>query len=333
MPVRETVEATLRFQLKLNSSEPGELAGLRLSLYAADGVRLGEEADGHWNMNPAQFAIGMSDQPFHGKEYWMTVDIRLSERELEHLERCREKNAKRDVALTLEPRTTRLVPSHSAHPTDVLDATTLGINTRGKVVSVLAAHRKDDQNLSAMILAGPDQNGALFWVHSEVSPKYTHTIASSDWIAEFAPVFGRGKFLVLEVPEPAVVGETTGDLAKRVNEAASALEKMKVDIQKGEWTQCAEDARPVVELLNRPELIRPLLETNGIQPATAEKLIQGLDGVLKYTHAFHHRAERGGEKVVPAVHAEAEDAYLAFATAGALLNLVARKLAKTSHDP
>jgi hypothetical protein len=154
------------------------------------------------------------------------------------------------------------------------------------------------------------------------------TIYSSQWSSEYAPAFGVGRFLMLEIPEIPLEGAVAGALADRVRAASVALGKMRIDIEKGEWTQCAEDARPVVELLNNRELLRPLFETNGVQPATAEALLSGLQGVLDYAHAFHHRLDKPREKVVPAVNAEPEDAYLAFATAAALLNLVARKLQK-----
>lgn len=158
----------------------------------------------------------------------------------------------------------------------------------------------------------------------------TITIYSSQWASDFAPAFGIGRFLILEVPD---VNHTrgSGPLEERVQEAAASLERMRTDIAKGDWTQCAVDARPVVELLNKKDLLRPLLETNGIQPATADALLAGLTGVLEYAHAFHHRVSKDLKTVVPAVNAESEDAFLAFATSAALLNLIARKLRKVEQ--
>ncbi len=138
---------------------------------------------------------------------------------------------------------------------------------------------------------------------------------------------------MFDIPQPENGPPGAGDLPERVREASAALEKMRVDVQKGEWTQCAEDARPVIELLNKPELIRPLLETNGVQAPTADALLDGLHRVLDYSHAFHHRIDKDQKTVVPAVNAEPEDAYLAFATAAALLNLIGKKLQKSSKAP
>lgn len=153
-------------------------------------------------------------------------------------------------------------------------------------------------------------------------------IPSSHWVRDYAPTFGIGKFLTVNIPQPEQLAIADGELSKRVNGAVDALKRMELDIQKGEYTQCAEDSRPLLELLNNPDLIRPLLKTSGLPDANAESLLSGLGQVYAYANAFHHRTERDGKVVSGAVNASSEDAYLAFATAAALLNLVQRKLSR-----
>jgi len=331
--VKESVEPLLRLQLTVIASEPGSTVGLRVQLYAADGVRLGEETEAVYGWNPATFSVAKPTAPFHQQEWNLRADVRLTRRELDHIERCREKNPKRDVIFQLTGRATRFVAAYSTTRTQYVEYQVPGINPR-QTHTLIAFHppNKTDPAGGPEILSA-EPNSGMFQVIIEEVPKFQRAIPSSDWATEFAPVFGIGKFLVLEVPESEIEVTKSGELAERVKEAGESLQRMRIDIQKGEWTQCAEDARAVVELLKKKELIRPLLETNGIQPGTAEALLTGLEGILDYTHAFHHRVDKAGQKPVPAVNAESEDAYLGFATAAALLNLVARKLQKSQATP
>jgi hypothetical protein len=156
------------------------------------------------------------------------------------------------------------------------------------------------------------------------------TIPSSSWVRDFVGPLSMGRFLVVELPEPtALVAAGKGNLVKRVNEASKALLKMREDIDKNEWTLVAEHSRPVLELLNKKDLVRPLFATAGLADDKIDALLNGLQSVYTYAHAFHHRVDRAGN-VTEAVNAEPEDAYLAFAVSGALLNLVSKKLAKVS---
>jgi hypothetical protein len=155
-------------------------------------------------------------------------------------------------------------------------------------------------------------------------------IPSSHWVRDYAPAFGVGRFMTVDIPEPETAPSGAGELATRVNQAVDALRRMQEDVRKSEWTQCAEDARPVLELLNRQELLRPLLRTAGVPEANETALLEGLRQVFTYTHAFHHRVQDGGRVTESAVNAEPEDALLAFGVTAALLNLVAKKLSRTT---
>ena len=329
-PSTEAVEPTLKFRLVVVPQEFGSLVGLRASLWAEDGKRLSEGAEAYSTGSPFTASLNQPSGPFVPHDTYLELTFRLSYRELAHIERCRELNKKHDVVLTIKSRATSLRASYITTYTDYYRYQVPNVIPR-QTEDLIVVHPASRQGgPTGPSIVSPDPNQGLLTLYTEDVGQCPVTIPSSDWSHEFAPAFGLGRFLVLEVPQLPVGAEGSGELADRVREASGAIERMRVDLQKGEWTQCAEDARAVVELLNKGDLIRPLLETNGIRPETAQSLLDGLQGVLAYSHAFHHRVDQAGQKPVPSVNAESEDAYLAFATSAALLNLVGKKLQKSS---
>jgi hypothetical protein len=258
-------------------------------------------------------------------EYDTTVEFlfRLSRREVDAIHRVRDIDAQADIHLALAVQAQTFSFGLRAFPIEFLES-----NTQQGKKSILAFH-PDRTSLPGDILIARHDESPVRLMTSPL-PDITVSIPSSHWVRDFAPVFGVGRFLTVNIPKPEQLATADGDLAKRVNEAVSALHQMELDIQKGEWTQCAEDSRPLLELLNRAELIRPLLVTAGLPEANAESLLTGLQQVYQYAHAFHHRTERDGKVVEGGVNANPEDAYLAFATAAGLLNLIGRKISRKS---
>lgn len=258
--------------------------------------------------------------------------VKLSGAGLAHLETLRQKDRKKDVVLLFDFVTILFQPEFMRAPvvTAPLDQNTqqrlFGGNdpNRRGILMVNKQRESGEPWLVSSMDGGTGNLGKYSWYPQK---GIEHIIRSSDWVADFAPVFGLGKSLVIEVPEiePPIAD---GDLGRRLKEASEALPKMKTDIMKGEWTTCAEDARPIIELLNKKDLILNLLTSDGLPRDAAESLVNGVSGIFDYASKFHHRVERDGFTVTPPVKAEKEDAYLAYMNAVTLVNLVSEKARK-----
>lgn len=263
----------------------------------------------------------------------ITFNLRLTQAALDHIEKIRQANRRRDVVLKFDFTTLLIQPKYritpvgafkldQIHQSQVLGQYDPAHPDRSILIyelPELTIARSSTMNFISPFLP-TGQLGQVSWI---VQRGIEGTIPSSEWTSDYAPAFGLGNFLVVEMPEiqPTLAD---GDLAKRLSEAAAALPKMRKDILEGEWTNCAEHSRPVVELLNQRDLMRKLLTDTGLSDDTANALIYGLSGVFDYASKFHHRVDRDG-KVAPAQKADKEDAYLAYFNAVTLVNLVAEK--------
>jgi hypothetical protein len=325
-PAPNCAEPTLSFQVRFSYRPEQEMfIGASARVRLANGLYLGGTAIGTSegsNINAAIFAaIPRGSPPPRVFDAYLRFSFQLSPREVGLMHSSRTGNPPSDIQLLLE------VQFQSAElGVSVLWASAQATNLGRGALPVLTVSE-----------SGPTTSGGYFLLtrsDDTLIAVKTHnlalsfTIHSSTWVRDYPGPFALGKFLVVELPgvePPGSMG--AGELNLRVSEAAAALRRMEQDIQNNQWTQCSQDARPVLELINRKDLIRPLLATSGLANDKVEALLTGLENIFTYTHAFHHRVDRAGVQVEPAVNAEQEDAYLAFAVAGALLNLVARKLA------
>ena len=257
--------------------------------------------------------------------------VKLSGVGLAHIETLRQKDRKKDVILVFDfvtrlfhPQFTRAQVATVALDQNIQQRVFGSHDPSRRGILVTTSGNGGEPSLLSGMGSVPGSIGKYSWYPQK---GIEHTIRSSDWVSDFAPVFGLGRSLVIEVPEvePPL---TDGDLGRRLKEAAEALPKMREDITKGEWTTCAEDARPIIELLNKKDLVLNLLTSDGLPRDAAESLVTGVSGIFDYASKFHHRVERDGSTVTPPVKAEKEDAYLAYMNAVTLVNLVSQKARK-----
>lgn len=331
-PLSESIEPTVcvRVQVHYNPQEGPPIgftarlklggkrfvSGVATGVFAGSNVVLSSQLLLH---KGAHGAVG-------DRKVYVEFHFPLSQREIDAIQREREPSPQADIDLTLSIQVEALDSGLTAFPIDFVDKPS-GIG--GAVDHLVAFHPPQKPGNFGDVLLGRGSEDMLRFV-THALPEVGIRIAASHWVRDYAKAFGIGRFMTVDIPQPDEVGDVTGELAVRVREATDALAKMQEDLRKGEWTQCAEDCRPVLELINRPDLLRPLLKTSGLPEANESALLDGLKGVFDYSHSFHHRVERGGKVTEGAVNANPEDAYLAFTTSAALLNLVSRKLRRSA---
>ena len=105
---------------------------------------------------------------------------------------------------------------------------------------------------------------------------------------------------------------------------------MKEKMIEGEWSEVIGNARPVFELLRKRDPIRDLLQKDGYTAETANYLLDSIQSSFKFSSKFLHRLDENRERIIPEIKASKEDAYLTYVTSAALINLIARKLKKTT---
>jgi hypothetical protein len=329
-----------------DSFEPGIVARVELTHNGAYGMpvsftarlRLGQEK---FVGGVVSGAFGGSNIPISTKlilvpgegstnreqKLWVEFTFRLTSREVWEMQNLRDKNPHADIPVTLKIQAQTLESQFRAFPIDYYKWKS---NPNITPSNLLAHHEPGAQGgYGDVLIARGDESALRLMTHA--LPDVGISVPSSHWIRDYAPAFGLGKFVVVAIPEIERVPADGTELAKRLGGAMDALQKMQQDILKGEWTQCAEDARPALELLNKPELVRPLLKTAGLPASNEQALLDGIHQFYTYAHAFHHRTQ-GGKVTEETVNADPEDAYLALATTAGLLNLVARKFSRLARD-
>lgn len=329
-PAREFARPTLRVRIKVRYFPSQEMplsfmGKLRFAKNQYIGtVAVGVYGGSNVNVSVHEILVRKSNETARDSETRVEFLFPLQESEIELIQRRRETNPQDDIRLSLEVQAQSLELKFDGTAVDYVKRNIPGM---GKEEELVTAHDfARPGNFDAVFLTRSGQTGMQFMTFqlSDISLD----IPSSRWVRDYAPAFGIGETLVIEVPHQGLVQNLDGELGQRVQKAITGLQKMKEDIRSGEWTQCAEDARPVFELLNKPELVKPLLVTAGLPEDKEAALLNGIYNLLQYAHGFHHSVGHDGSTILPAVNANSEDAYLAYSVASALLNAIARKGAR-----
>jgi hypothetical protein len=329
---RDSVEATLRvftvvhyehlselpisFSARLKLNGGGFIGGTSAGTFSGSNIRVSTL----WILNPG------TPPPQGEPELRVEFAFRLTPLEVSAVHLQRGADAHADIQLTLSIQAQTIEAKLRPFPIEFIDGAPRGTAPRP---NMLAFHTPQAPGTPGDVLLAKGDDAPLRLMTHALGDLGV-PIPSSHWVRDYAPAFRIGRFMTVDIPEPDTASVGSGELATRVNQAVDALRRMQEDVRKSEWTQCVEDARPVLELLNRQELLRPLLRTAGVPEANETALLEGLRQVFTYTHAFHHRVQDGGRVTESAVNAEPEDALLAFGVTAALLNLVSTKLSRVA---
>jgi hypothetical protein len=234
----------------------------------------------------------------------------LGPRELEHIESVRLQDAKKDVWFFLKFTFGTITSTAEPWPTE-------DVRISGqKPATVLG--RSANPDAKAIIREDPSK-GFLF--QKTVEFEEPIRIAATDWIHDYAPKLGLGRFAVLEIPEfPAAAGE----LNDRIRIAVEAADKAADSLRKGEWNDACEDLRGVWESLRNYDVVKTILLKDGYSDAAGDLLNGALNNLFDLASKFAHKLDKN-KRVLPELRAQREDAYAAYLVARSTLNLIARK--------
>lgn len=247
------------------------------------------------------------------RHLWLTAT--LGRPELEHLARLRSKDPKGDVHFTVKVEVRYLESGAAIVHLD------RGLPQQGFVAPMPPAHIVAEQTATShRVLA---DNGSGFVSVKTYRTSLQPRIASSDWTHEFAPKFGLGKFAVFELPQPEILG--TGSVQERVRLAIDAARSAEDELRAGRWPAACEALRKVWEVIRKDSDLEKLLVKSGYSTAAAQSFDEAVGKLFDFSSKFMHLTDKSGNPVPPQVKAEKEDAYLLFATAMSLLNLIAQK--------
>lgn len=234
-----------------------------------------------------------------------TLDCRLTSRGVDALMDAREANPKKDVIVTLELVARFLLPKYRIGPSGLTMGPPMG-------------------NENTVNAEQTNWGPGIAEIKGEVL-QVSVKIPASDWANEFAPAFGVGRFLVVELPLPSSPGQAPTPLGERVASAFDAVRTMEADLRSGNWTDCVQHSRAVMELLKLPEELKALLVSDGLSEPAADDVLKSVRGSFDFTSKFIKRVERDSGGVNPTLTAKKEDAFFVYSNSVTLVNLLAAK--------
>ncbi|MCC6372886.1 MAG: hypothetical protein IT236_17915 [Bacteroidia bacterium] len=189
------------------------------------------------------------------------------------------------------------------------------------------------------IPAEPDRLGTNdSFLKLQIKRLFTNEIIKqSDWVNNYAPSLGIGKFLMLELKMPTHINVSKfwSDLYQQL---CLNLNDMETSLRSGDWEKTMLHARKFYENIkigdNKPgnkkfkdefdKIMGNDLHTkDGIQ-----NLYDALWKLFEFMSKYIHEKDKAGN-IQPAPVSKKEDAYLAFTLGVGLLNMIGRKIAQS----
>ena len=173
----------------------------------------------------------------------------------------------------------------------------------------------------------------------EVIQDYGHAyvqIKQSDWVNQYSPFLGIGKFILLEfeIPNKHLVSQEWSDLYDRLYLRTQDIEQA---IRLGDWTKAMWSARQFYELIkvgdDRPnhrwfeENLKKLFILEQHSNEGVDNLLNAIHQLFEFVSKYIHDKDRH-QKLNPLPIPTKEDAYFAFAISIGLLNVIGKKIGK-----
>jgi len=255
-------------------------------------------------------------QPKEIRSTYLWLGAQLNRAQLDHLSRLRSKDSKGDVHFVLNIEVRYL--ESTATITHLEKGRSLG---KPQAAADSVVLRERPTQVSQRILG---EGGYGFASAKTYRTSLQHRIPSGDWIHDFAPKFGIGKFCVFELPQPEIFGtDAIHDRARRALEASLKAEE---DLRQGRWTAACEGLRKVWELIRNDGDVETLLRKHGYTADAAKSFNEAVRSLFDFSSKFMHVLDKSGNLIgQPEINAQREDAYLVFATAMSMVNLIAQK--------
>lgn len=335
------INPALKFDLKLKSNKFESLYGIDGLLIAEDGKILAQLTEFRGVKGGGTHYLGQMGARGSSKyralqegEQDISLLAILNKEALNYIDNVRDKNRKKNfvfdlrVVLKILNLTAELVPLFEVDPAKYGLSYQLRDIPPAEDERFLVykyTSREPSRRSNQWIISG---NGPLLLDVREEFHTLRREIAASEWVSEFAPKLGMGKFILSELSLPGLV-EVDKEFAERLNKAIKALEEMERKIGEGEWDEVIEKSRPIYELLvNSKSEIESILQKHGHPQKAIDALKSGIGSFFNYSSKFvKARGEKG--EPLPEIKAEKEDAHLIYALSVSLLNLLTQKIRKS----
>jgi hypothetical protein len=248
----------------------------------------------------------------------------LSKEAIEHIQNVREKDSYKDVLLTLDIKL------------KYLTSTVYCESNPQKLIG------KDDYLLRSN--------------YHSFSPERIE-ILSSDWLNKYLSVFYKQRYLVLEIPKHQL-SNGNSLLHKKVEKAMVIIPKMERKLSLGEWSEVIKEARPLIELFkidyshnrkskentesnnsndygiiqeNQETEFKNLFRNSNYTEPAISSLTDALQHLFHFCSKFSHSIDNRQQDIInPDIIASKEDAYLIYALCSNFVNLIAKKLDRSS---
>jgi hypothetical protein len=304
-PNRQSLEPELLigFEYVLNDSRSVAIQAYgHLSINGTKIAEMRLRSDEHADMRDIGIKVLPRDQAIAKGRDRLSFTASLSQRALDWIQECRERDVKHDVRLQIS-------------------LTTFSISSRAYELSIPLQVGKN-QTENAIIPQMIDSS--IINVEKYVASEQ-YVIPSNDWIKDYCPVFKLGKFMVIEVPQVEPGGNIL-DIHERINRATEVFHRMQGYYLNGEWTNLIEESRKFWEAFNIGDVTN-LIDKDPSDPeadATFKEIIKNFFALSsKYVHIIDQ-----SKKIRKTLKADKEDAILVFMIAASVLNLISSKQAK-----
>lgn len=261
-------------------------------------------------------------------------DCIVTERGLNHIAACRDTNRKKDVVIKLQFMLYSVKPSigyvDAGHVTvgNVQFPSPDGSGrTLMRQAEVLASGPEEmirAFNDKVRLVRFDSARNSIAGILATQHGPFDHVIRSSDWVQDFAPAFGIGRFISVELPEPQADPRDGGEWQERLNRAIASIRDMTTDVRAGEWGDCVEHSRPLLDFIKDEASVQTILTSDGLSKEAAEDVLKSIRGLFDFTSKFIKAKDREG-KLNPSMTPQKEDALYIYSSAVTLVNLLSRK--------
>jgi hypothetical protein len=279
-------------------------------------------------------ALGESNQGQRTLLYPMMVE--LGERALNHLEKTRLKNGKKDVLLKGKLRWSQLsfkikVGKYRYYPIPT---------SRPPISAIVPSNTIDETNTGLSILNGEQRKIADV---GSANLNFNFKIPHSDWTTDFYEAFGIGRIILIEAPSISQGNFDKGNikndgdykvLAKRLESIGPYFQAMIESMKTGDWGEVVGKSRFIYESLTKNDgkqaLKKILLEDTNIDEANLSQLITGLDNMYQFSSGLHHSLNKSTGAPKEIYVGRREDAELMYYLSVSLVNALMSKLNRLS---
>jgi hypothetical protein len=267
----------------------------------------------------------------------VTLISYLNEKIIDYIETLREKNAKKDVRLTLKINISYLTVDLRVGE---YNSTRISPTNPANAVTIAAPKTKDPNNAALRLLVAPNYGGDSVFTSVILQISLWRTVAASDWVSDFQEQLGIGKHLVVEIPIPMIEApfseskkftEDEKRLVERLKGAYKTLEEMRNFLKGGEWDKVVEESFKLFEILKKDNtaLIKEMLkQTTGVMDKEAVEFTIALENLYGYAAGLHHPVNKDEKSVKGSFTGAKEDAYMFYLLSVSLVNLISAKLRK-----